>query len=336
MSMSLPEFRVRFRSGLLELLWKQWTTLGVSGSSATESTVLLDPEALLLLSTEVARLDPRLFDEVLDWLQNHGDAINLQRVTRLQKEFGLGNRRVLAAIATRLARQSAHHKWKAKAQAGASAAVEPLFPGEGNFGEPDADFLAHGWTRGPVECRGLGVRPDVRQAANLMIKLRGLFGLQSRAEVFAWLLTHESGHPARIARHCGYFRRSVQLTLNELEHSGHVRSFRRSREKHFAINHADWRFLITWELPAGFPRWLHWAAVFALLQAVHRHLDDRSLDDRSADLQTIEWRKHVDFGLLADSGLPFSLSTPIEPGGAAAREAYVERVMSILREVGVS
>lgn len=53
---------------ILGILWRQWSAIGVPGYSDTEETVVVDPEALLLLTLTVARHDNRLFDQVLDWL----------------------------------------------------------------------------------------------------------------------------------------------------------------------------------------------------------------------------------------------------------------------------
>ncbi len=108
MPTSPTDFKTEARAATLDLLWRQWT-LGVSGHLGPASgDFLLDPEALLLASTTLARFDARLFDEVLDWLQDQADWINLQRLARLQKDHALGYVTVLAAIAPRLARLPAH------------------------------------------------------------------------------------------------------------------------------------------------------------------------------------------------------------------------------------
>ena len=97
-----------------------------------ETITAIDPEALLLFSTAVARHDARLFDEILDWLQLNGAWINLQRLARLQREHRLGNDSVLAAIATQLTRGSSHPKWRMVARraqkASGDAPLRPLFP----------------------------------------------------------------------------------------------------------------------------------------------------------------------------------------------------------------
>ena len=55
----------------MSFLWSQWSTLGLAGYANSETPCITDPEALLLLSTSIARQDSRLFDEVLDWMREN-------------------------------------------------------------------------------------------------------------------------------------------------------------------------------------------------------------------------------------------------------------------------
>lgn len=333
---TLPNnFRAEAKAATVELLWGQWIAFGVSGHAGPAlGHAVIDPEALLLASTTLGRFDPRLFDEVLDWLQDQADWFNLQRLARLQKQHALGDPAVLSAVAIRLARLPAHKKWGALARVPGEARTTPmpLFPEEGHFGTPDSDFLAHGWLRGPVRYRGLAVSPRMDQAGNLLLKLRALFGRQSRAEVMAWLLAHESGHPAEVARQTGHFRRSIQLTLNELERSGHIHASRGTRTKRFSLRHDDWRFLATWKSPTVrvFPVWMPWAAVFRWLEQFHALLDDAALVPASPELQAIEWRRRLDYAPLA--GIPgFAVfGVPVEERGAAGIAVHAERFRRLL------
>ena len=62
------EFRGYILDRLLDLLWRQWSALGVPGRTTIEERRVVDPESLLLISLTVGRYDARLFDEILDWL----------------------------------------------------------------------------------------------------------------------------------------------------------------------------------------------------------------------------------------------------------------------------
>jgi hypothetical protein len=292
MTLSTLSSKDALREPLLELLWQQWSALGVSGHDTSRPQAMIDPEALVLVSSVFARYDARLFDEMFDWLRANGTWINVQRMCRLQKEHALGDASILGALAAHLTDDSAHLKWKALAKRpGAISEVRPLFPHLPVLNQTDEKFKAWGWLRPPVDHRGLSRPPRPDQSATFILKLRALFGRQSRAEVLAWLLAHESGHPAQIARETGYFRGSIQIVLNELELSGHIQATRLGREKRFAARKEHWRFLQTWTNDGDFPRWLPWPVLFTLFKRVHDLVDQPAFAGYSADLQAIELKR---------------------------------------------
>jgi hypothetical protein len=61
-------FKQFFLEETLDFLWRQWSALGVAGGARTEESWVIDPEALLIFSLQITRYEPRLFDEILDWL----------------------------------------------------------------------------------------------------------------------------------------------------------------------------------------------------------------------------------------------------------------------------
>jgi len=298
MNPSLTKSREELLQRLLDFLWRQWSALGVAGHARSEDPWAIDPEALLLFSTHIARHDSRLFDEIFDWLHRNGAWINLQRLGTLHKDEGLGDSAVLAAIADLLSRESSSLRWKlflrrlGKSDSPAMALVERLFPTIPVLKEPDPDFLRHGLERGQVALRGMSVEPRPDQPATFLFKLRALFGIQARAEVMAWLLAHDQGHPAEIARETGYFRRSIQNVLNDLSASGHIGAMRIGREKSFAIlRHEEWRFLLTWPDAEEFPRWVNWAPLFKAIQTLLDVLGKPGLDEKSENFQAIQLRE---------------------------------------------
>src|SRR4030066_2376816 len=78
--MSQKNFRQLFLDNILSFLWRQWSALGVLGEARAEDPWIIDPEPLLLFSLEMGRYEPRLFDEVLDWLVINGTWVDLQRL----------------------------------------------------------------------------------------------------------------------------------------------------------------------------------------------------------------------------------------------------------------
>ena len=72
--MSVNKFKQELLNAILELLWKQWTLLGVAGQINAHDNFVLDPEALLIFSAHFAKFDQRLYDLVIDWLQCNGES----------------------------------------------------------------------------------------------------------------------------------------------------------------------------------------------------------------------------------------------------------------------
>lgn len=64
--MKAERLRDEVAGALQDLAWDQWSQLGVSAAAPKRREErAVDPEALLLLTLEVGRGVPRLFDEVL-------------------------------------------------------------------------------------------------------------------------------------------------------------------------------------------------------------------------------------------------------------------------------
>ena len=290
-------------SRMVDLLWHQWASIGVAGYPRPGDNRIIDPEALLLATTRFGRHDSRLMDESIDWLAKSGRRISIQRLQGLHRQWpDVAEPRVLAAIADVISQQVAHRKWRVIAEPlPQTAAPEPLFlRSDGSpavhFGEAEPVFAKHGLLRGKLEFRGMSQPPDARVRENLLFTLRAFLGVNARAEIFLWLLTHDSGHPAAIARSTGYFSKSVQQILNEMEESGQVLSVRHGREKHFRVHSADWHFLLP--APAegqpAFPRWLDWMPLFAAITRFARTLGLPGIDGKSEHFQAIKLREALD------------------------------------------
>jgi len=288
---------------MVDLLWHQWSSIGVAGYPRPGDDWIIDPEALLLATTRFGRHDSRLMDESIDWLAKFGRRISLQRLQGLHRSWpGVADSRVLAAIAGVIAQQVAHRKWRVIAdRAPAVSEPESLFLRSDStpathFGEAESVFAKHGLLRGKLELRGMSQPPDPRTRENLLFTLRALFGVNARAEIMAWLLTHDSGHPAAIARSTGYFSKSVQQTLNEMEESGQVISVRQGREKHFRVHAPDWHFLLPppSDGQRAFPRWVDWMPLFAAITRFAETLALPGIDDKSERFQAIKLREALD------------------------------------------
>src|SRR5258708_3504081 len=185
MKQPVKTFKQESQNLLLNFLWRQWSALGVAGQASGEDAWIIDPEALLLLTCTLGRHEPRLFDEVLDWLHENGRLINILRLKRIHKEDKFAGGRVLAAMAGLMSKGMDVTKWKQLATLGESlTSPEPFFVLEdGNpqpvVGEPDPHFLRYGFKRGPLRLRGYSQKFRPTGQTNLALQLRALLGVNS-------------------------------------------------------------------------------------------------------------------------------------------------------------
>lgn len=339
MPTSFLDSRNRLQQATLDFLWRQWTTLGVPGSQASAGDWIIDPEALVLITTEVGRYDARLLDSVIDWLHTYGQGINLQRLRRLKGQWGPCDERVLSGIAEILAEKSVLRKWRTLRETfHFDGPPEPLFISTTHaptplLGKPDPRFEKYGLLRGQWQPRENAQLPRPDHPANLLWCLRALFGVNARAEIMAWLLTHESGHPASIAKDTGYFSKTIQTTLNEMEQSGQLRSERVGREKDFRIRRQEWCHLLPANDARKFPRWIHWPQVFFFIFRTIGLLGQDDSPQASIQLRSIQLRGFLDDAApsLRESGLRHQMTASRELTGEALIDAVLQDVEFLIR-----
>lgn len=279
----------------MNFLWRQWSALGVAGQISGEDAWIVDPEALLLFTCTLGRHEPRLFDEVLDWLGENGRFINIMRLKRILQKEEFAGQRVLAAVAGVLAKGAAATKWKMLAgSADSLAATETFFfSAEGKpqpvLGEPEPHFAKCGFRRGPLRLRGHSRTFRPSQPTNLVLQLRALFGINVRCECALYLLTHEAAHPSEIARATYCFGRAVQGTLVDMSQSGVVGLRSQGREKHYWLKPEPWAALLN--RPEAFPRWVSWPPLFSALERIWLKINEPRLETLDPLLQSSELRQ---------------------------------------------
>lgn len=214
----------RLLQSALDLLWAQWTAIGVAGVRASRASIV-DPEALVVATAEFGRWDARLFDEMLDWLVVNAARVDMVRLKRLVALAPADTRRLIAAIADFVATREGRRPWmalvnkQAVPELGEPPSTTPLFAsadGGGTWGELDEVFLARGFERNPPLLRGMSQAPDAASSACLRFRARGLTGVGARAEVLTYLWTHDWGHGRLIAERGLYAKTVVAQYLSDL------------------------------------------------------------------------------------------------------------------------
>jgi hypothetical protein len=181
----LTDFRDEFRDRVIDLLWRQWTTIGVSGHGEQWYGSLIDPEALLLLTCTVGRYDARLFDGMIEWMGCNGRYINVQRLKRIMATENFAGVQVLRAVAASTRDSVSAAKWATMAVSSQAGTQESLFfLKNGNpmptVKEHDPLFKAHGLQRDVYKARGVAQAFRPEPASNLLLRLRALSERKAR------------------------------------------------------------------------------------------------------------------------------------------------------------
>ena len=278
--MLISELRERTRQGFLEFAWRQWAQAGLSANVAGLDDWAIDPEALILFTIAVARRDPRLFDEMLDWLAVNRRLLSMQRLKNLSSRFPVDAHLVGAVIAW--AGEPPTTQWlKSQRAAGQVRANVPVFSPDvlGFVREPDPTFAEYGYIRPRATRSGKSKEPDIKIPANFAFQLRHLFGPSSRSEVMRVLLTLRDGllDAARISDECAFAKRNVNDTLTSLVTSRVVKARWSGNERHFTAYQDKWAALLEVG-PSGkeMPSFVSWVHLFPAALEIIAWLDDEA------------------------------------------------------------
>lgn len=292
----ISTFRNSLRDAALDFAWWQWTQVGVAGRSNITKPQAVDPEALILFTVSIARSDPRLFDEVLDWLAQNVRLVSLQRLRNLAKNFPIESNLIEATVAW-VSEQSTAVRWSTTPPP-RNPPREPLFDPSlvSLMNEPDEVFARYGYLRPAVQRSSNSTEPPVKAPAALAFRLRLMFGLGTRAEILRILLgTAPQRHDAAwIADEAGFAKRNVSDALSSLASAGVIRSEWTGNERSFWVHRSEWARLLE---PALKTDWLpahrSWISI---LPAVLLALDwlDHHADGASAYLLASQVRDLIE------------------------------------------
>ncbi|PKM99974.1 MAG: hypothetical protein CVU78_03630 [Elusimicrobia bacterium HGW-Elusimicrobia-2] len=294
MNQSLNKIKGFYLESLLTFLWRQWSVLGVSGYGGDKECRIVDPEALLLFSCTAARYDPRLFDEIINWLCANGNLINVQRLKKIMNSYNFSGASVLSAVASFMARRHKFLKWEGLTRSPEAGSRESLFfLKDGRtmkqFGKNDPVFFKQGYLRGKVEIRKK--LDPIKTGSNncLTVKLRFLFGINARSEIILYLLAKGESHPSKIAGETYYSQKTVQDTLVAMERSGLVRLTASGREKHYWLDNKKWsEFLM---LDGKLEGWMNRPLFFNALEELWLKLNQKSFLNLDSEMQSSELRE---------------------------------------------
>jgi hypothetical protein len=290
--MRISALRKLVRDRLVDFAWSQWTQLGVSGDVTRQDAWAADPEALLLFGLEAGRSDPRLFDELLDWLLLNGRLLSVQRLRNLYVDDA--DLRLGEAVLAWAAKQGPAVRTQPREPKPRTYPLEPLFRTARSAQRTDETFLRFGLRRGPVRVKRLARLPDVELPIAFAFRLRHLFGPGSRAEVMRLLLTTPAHDVSAlvVAEASAFAKRNVYDTLESLVSGGFVTAFTRGGERRYYLDRDRWAGLLGLD-EQDLPRHRDWPQLLRAVRRLARWIEREDLDELSDYLLASEARTLV-------------------------------------------
>jgi hypothetical protein len=272
--MSISTLRDDFQKGLVDFLWDEWVQMGVSANTDRRDTWAMDPEALLLLTFEVGRGEPRLFEEVLDWMLVNEQSLSVQRLRNLI--VGDEDRRLVEAVLGWVGQKRRRSRLAARpGLPKTEGQPRPFFRGS-RLKVPASDpaFLAQGFLKPQGEPSGKSQAPDVRLPINFAFRLRLLLGVSVRAEVARALLTTDTPwmNAGALAESTAYTKRNVRDAAASLASAGFVKAWMVGNENRFEATGLWAEFLGVDRLPGT----EDWPQLFRAYRLVLRWLFNRT------------------------------------------------------------
>jgi hypothetical protein len=224
----------------VELLWRQWTALGVAGV-APRAKQAIDLEALIAFTPSVARADPRLLDESRDWCARFGKSfLSISRLRQLTKLIPSDPKQHRSDLPSMLINGT------------------PLSEGR----------------RLSQKSR----HPSLDQPSLLQLRSRYVFGVGARADVLAGLAMEgrrKGGQRISEIRPSGYTKAAVSTVLDELAQAEILIKLSRATSVRYELaREAPLRSLLA-PLPRAMPRWAERFLIVATILEAWRAFGSR-------------------------------------------------------------
>jgi len=245
--MNWHRIRDSVRELAVQVAWTQWASLGSSARPTEPSRrpLIIDPEALILLSLRLQAEERRLTD-LLRWWAHTGTALtSLQRIRTLAGDLPEDDQARLGQFA-RWASSAGHKTWAKYAH-------------ERGDDEPPPRQL-----KGPDELW-------LSNAGTLMLRMRAAFGVGAKSDVLTFLigLRGDQVTVSAISRAVSYTETAVRSVVKEMAMARLIHETS-DRPALYRTPHRPWAELLELHAsgdgpePVG-PGWGMWSAIFAFL-----------------------------------------------------------------------
>lgn len=335
--MEISALREQVGDAFVGFAWDQWGQMGLLARPDHWDPWTMDPEALLVFSLEVARRDPRLCDELLDWLYTNERIVSVQRLRNLAVDDA--DRSLVDASLSWVAQRKRRLRERTRGDAVESSTAADLVPLFHDLPTRsvalDPAFAEHGFAKPDTVASDRSQAPDLGKPINFAFRLRHLLGVSARAEVMRWLLS--SGVPRVsapvIARSAGYSKRNVQGALTALVAAGVIQMIVVGGEQSYRTERDRWGALLK-ESHESWPRHVDWPQLLGASLRILRWLDDPATESLSDYMRASEARNLTEriAGDLRYAGI--MVETGGQGGPEEGWEAFVATVHHLLVALG--
>lgn len=229
------------REATLGYLWRQWKAMGATVSSGSPARIIVDPEALILMSFWILEHERRLGDVIWSWVEVNSPLLSIQRLGNLRESFPPEVSHRLAALAQYRVVESKDPRWKSLKK-----------------GKPEG--------LGERSAKVRAVQPRLNSWATLVLQLRLGLGVGVKADALAFVLGLNPGGSewasvAMIADALGYTPTAVRRAADDLSRARFIRPLdtaesESAAQRMFSGQPAAWAHLLS--LSVNQPGWGFW------------------------------------------------------------------------------
>ena len=267
--------RSELADAVLQVVWGQWTALGVSGTVPIPDHAI-DLEALVSFTPTLQHDDPRLYEEALDWCVFHSQRLlSITRLRRLRAELPEEARDAFDGFA-----------------ACVNATAKPKTPWPTN--------QSGTW----IQTSGKSRLPEIdRRPELLQLQLRCLFGVTARAEVLLQFLRpgmrNELLPNMTLATSAlddiGYSKPALAAVLTDLTAAGVLEKWRRGNRDYYELARREPLLgLLGGPLPGTAPNWgVRFRVLAHLLRAESATREKKTVVQTDAIIKVLDLYREV-------------------------------------------
>ena len=313
------KFKAAYGGALLNLHWRQWQSLGLSGRVPGGWGATLDLEALIVSTLAIGLADRRLMLAAMEWMVTNDRLVNISRLKKIGRNFG----------------QTAGGQAPVCFHPDMLALVSDLLKRNGKRG-----FIVRPADGGSDQLKGcretleafrirnlVSLPQRLAGPAHLQLAARSFFGNDARADVLAYLLLNQNGNPFLLAREVHSDYKNIYLIIDDWRRAGVVE--RRGGADALVEKN---RWFELFQVPPGTP-YINWTATLGALCQVEAALgtapwkDDRYLmSSLFRDLRPLL----IPAALAAGERLP----EPSRHKGGEYFEPFARALLAALQELG--